>query len=192
MSAAPKTNRESVSEEMHERTAVRDEAAALFLRGIERIAEVQKQCIDVALQQNAEMLEIWKKATDNLPGMPKLPMLDLTHGAMNRYADVQKAAIEFLAEQGRIWTDVLKDRTSTAKKSSDSTTNVTKQTLEQSFAVQKKALEHTAAQTKAVVDATRRQFGMTGAQADALTDTFRRSVDTVVDAQKELLDLVTH
>ncbi len=88
--------------------------------------------------------------------------------------------------------DMFKDRTSAASKSNESTSSMAKQALERSFAVQKKALEHTAAQTKAVMDATRRQFGLTGTQAETLTDTFQRSINTVVDAQKELLDLVTH
>ncbi len=192
MSAAAKLNREPVAEEMAEKPAFRDDIVALFLRGMERVGEVQKQCIDVAAQQNAEMIDILKKTVEKTPGAPRLPMLDLANGALNRYADTQKSVIDFMVEQSRIWTDTFKDRTSTVKQTAESTTNVAKQTLEKSFVVQKKALEHTAAQTKAVVDATRQQFGVTGTPADAMTDTFQRGVDTIVQAQKELLDIVTH
>ena len=192
MSAAVKPNREPVVEEVGEKPPLRDDIVALFLRGMERIGEVQKQCIDIAVQQNGEMIDVLKKAVEKAPGTPRLPMLDVAGGAISRYADTQKAAIDFVVEQSRIWTDTFKDRTSTARKSAESTTNVARQTMEKSFAVQKKALEHTAAHTKAVVDAAKHQFGFTGAQADAMTDTFRRGVDTIVDAQKELLDIVTH
>lgn len=192
MSAAAKLNRDPIVENNGETLHLREDTTALFLRGMERIAEVQKQFIDVAVQHTAETVEILKKATEKVPGMPRLPMLEVTNGAVSRYADTQKAAIEFMVEQSRVWMDMFKDRTSAASKSTEATGHTAKQTLERSFAVQKKALEHTAAQTKAVVDATRRQFGLTGTQADALSDTFQRSVDTVVDAQKELLDLVTH
>jgi hypothetical protein len=58
--------------------------------------------------------------------------------------------------------------------------------------VQKKALENTAAQTKAVVDIAKHQFGFTGPQADAMTESFHRGVDTIVEAQKDLMDIVTH
>ena len=179
-------------QEPQDDTELRNQGVDLFLHGMERIAEMQKQWIDIALQHNAETIEFCKKASSKVPGLPRLPVLDLASGAMKGYADTQKATIHFAVEQGRVWSNSLKDRAATVRKSTESTTNVAKETMERSFQVQKKALEHTAAQTKALVDATRRQFGITGSQADALAETFERSVDTVVDAQKELLDLVTH
>jgi len=192
MTAAAKMNREPIIDEAQDNGEIREDATVLILRGMERVAELQKLCIDTAVQHSTDTVAVMKKAAEKVPGMPRLPLLEVADSAMSRYADTQKAAIDFMVEQSRIWTDMLKDRSSSAKKSTDSTTNMAKQTLERSFAVQKKALEHTAANTKAMVDATRRQFGLTGTQADNLTDTFRRGVDTVVDAQKELLDLVTH
>jgi hypothetical protein len=191
MSPTPKTHREPVVEDAAETSEIQDNFVAIFLRGVERVGEIQKQAIDLALQQNAEIVDIWKKAAKKMPGGARLPMLDLATGAVNRYADTQKSAIDLVVEQSHIWTDAFKDR-ATIKKSNDSTVNVAKQTMERSFAVHKKALEHTAAQTKAVVDAAKHQFGFTGVQADAMTDTFQKGVDTIVEAQKELLDLVTH
>ena len=190
--SAVKANRESVMEDVSETMVFRDEAANIFLRGMERIAEMQKQFIDLAVQQNKETVEVLKKAAAKIPGAPRFPMLDLAQGAVNRYADIDKSAMDFFVEQARIWTDALKDRTGTVKKSGDSATHAVKQTMESSFAVQKKALEHTAAQTKAVMDAARNQLGFSGAQADAMTDTFRRGVDTIVEAQKELLNIAIH
>lgn len=192
MSPTPKVSREQVMDEPTERAELLDNMSALFLHGIARVAEIQKQCIDFALQQNTEMVDILKKAADNMPGAARLPVLDLATGAVSRFAETQKSVIDYFVEQSQMWTEALKDRTGTAKSTADSVTNAAKQAVERSFAVQKKALENTAAQTKAVVDATRQQFGFTGKQAEAMTDTFQRGVDTIVEAQKELLDLVTH
>ena len=192
MSPAAKPNRESVMEEVPEAAAFRDESANLYLRGMERIAEIQKQFIDLAVQHNKETVEMLKKAAAKMPGAPRLPMFDLAQGAVNRYADIEKSAVDLFVEQSRIWTDAFKDRTGTVKKSGDSATHAVKQAMESSFAVQKKALEHTAAQTKAVMDAARNQFGFSGTQAEAMTDTFRRGVDTIVEAQKELLNIAIH
>jgi hypothetical protein len=192
MSPAAKNNRESVMDEVQENSGLRDDTANLFFRGVERIAEVQKQFIDLAVQHNKEMLEVLKKAAGTMPGAPRIPMLDLAYGAVNRYADIQKSAVDFFVDQNRIWTDAYKDRTGTVKKTGESATRAVKQAMESSIAVQKKALEHTAAHTKAVVDAARNQFGFSGTQADVMTDTFRRGVDTIVEAQKELLNIVTH
>src|SRR5579863_6799037 len=98
MSAVGKLNREQKDEEMPNKQEVRDEVAALFLRGMERIAEVQKQYIDIAVQHNTDLVEIVKKTADKLPAKPYLPMLDLTKSAMNRFADIEKAAIDFTIE----------------------------------------------------------------------------------------------
>lgn len=193
MSAAAKLNRDPVAEEVVvEVPAVQDDFAALFLRGIERVAVLQKQAIDIATQHNAEMIDLFKKATEKVPGLPRLPMVEVAKTAVDSYADVQKSAIDFVVEQGRIWNQTFKDRTGTAKKAAESTTNTAKQTLEHSFAVHKKVLDNTAAQTKAVMDAAKQQFGFTGTQADAMTDTFQRGMDTFVEAQKDFLDIVTH
>ena len=187
-----RTNRETTMDEMTDKADFRNETAALFLRGVERIADAEKQFIDLALEHNKEMGELLKKAAARMPGGPRIPMLELAYGAVTRYADVQKAAVDFIVDQNRIWLDIFKDRTGTAKKTGESASHAMKQVMESSIAVQKKALDHTAAQTKAVVDAARDQFGISGTQADAMTDTFRRGVDTFVEAQKELLHIVTH
>jgi hypothetical protein len=191
MSPTPKVNREPVVEEAGSKPEIRDSFASLFLRGIERMAELQKQAIDFAMQQNTEMVDVLKKVAERTPGAPRLPLLDLATGAVTRYADTQKAAIDLVVEQSQVWTDTFKDRAQVDKKATETATNVAKQTMERSFAVQKKVLENAAAQTKAVVDVAKNQFGFNGAHADAMTDTFQKGVDTIVEAQKELLYLVT-
>jgi hypothetical protein len=70
--------------------------------------------------------------------------------------------------------------------------NLTNQAVERSVSTQKKALETAAAQTKAAMEAARQQLGFTGQPADAAVNTFQRGVDSFVEAQKEMLDLVTH
>ena len=191
MAAGTRTSREPATEDINEKADIRNETAAFYLRGVERVADVQKEFIDLAVQQNKEMGDLLKKAAARLPGAPRIPMFDLAYGAVSRLADVQKAAVDFLVDQNRIWMDAYKDRTGSARKTGESASHAVKQVIESSFAVQKKALEHTAAHTKAVVDAARNQFGISGTQADAMTDSFRRGVDTIVEAQKELLHIVT-
>src|SRR5579871_5377675 len=124
MPAAAKTNREPVVGEAHENTVLVDDTTALFLHGMERIAEAQKQWVDLATQHTAETVEIVKKAADKVPGMPRLSMLEVANGAVKGYADAQKAAIDFVVEQGHVWTNMLKDRATTIRKSTESTANM--------------------------------------------------------------------
>lgn len=192
MNPTPKTSHESVTAaETPFKEEFRNSLASLYLKGVERVAEVQKKSIDIALQQNAELFDVWKKFADKLPGSPQLTMLDLAASAFERYADTQKYAIDFTVEQARAWTDLAKERTTATHKSTDKVVNLAHQAMEHTVAAQKKALEHTAAQTKAVIETTKKQFGAAGMPADAIADTFVRGVDTMVEAQKEILDLVT-
>jgi hypothetical protein len=70
--------------------------------------------------------------------------------------------------------------------------NLTNQAVERSVTAQKKVLETAAAQTKAAMEAARQQLGFTGLPADAAASSFQRGMDSFVEAQKEMLDLVTH
>ena len=192
MAQTSRASREPVADDTSEPIEFRNDVAALYFRGVERMAEVEKQFIDLAAEQNKEMGELIKKAAARLPGAPRIPLFELSYSAVNRFADVQKAAVDFIVDQNRIMIDLFKGRTDVVSKAGEMATNAAKQLMERSIAVQKKALDHTAAHTKAMVDATRNQWGLSGSQADAMTDSFRRGVDTIVEAQKELLNMVTH
>jgi hypothetical protein len=165
------------------------EVAKLFTTGVGRIAEVQKKSIEIAAQQNAEVVELWKKTIQKLPGAPGLFMLDLQNSGFDRYAEIQKVAIDFFVEQSRAFADLLKERTATAEKVVEDADSFARKSVERAVAMQKKALEHSAAQAKAVFESSSRQFGVEGSPVEAAADSIQRGVDAIVDAQKELLDM---
>lgn len=190
MSPAPKTSQVPSPEDIHaEATEFGANLAGLFLKSVERFAELQKQSIDVAVQQSTEMSEVVKKMAEKLPGAPRPAVFEMAAGNVARCADTQKSAINFVVEQSKVWTDTIKDRSLTAKDLSDSNGKTVKQTLERSFAVNKKVLENTAAGAKAMMDAAKEQFGLRGTQAEAMTDSFIKGIDTAIDAQKKVMDI---
>jgi hypothetical protein len=162
--------------------------AKLFTAGVGRIADVQKKSIDIAMQQNAELSELWKKAIQKIPGTPGLLLLELQGSGFDRYAEIQKAAIDLVVEQSKAFADLVKDRTATAGKVSEEADTFAKKSVERVIAMQKKALDQTAVQAKAVVESSSRQFGE-GTPMEAAADSMQRGVDAIVDAQKELLNL---
>lgn len=185
-----KNNHEPTPEEMRAETAeLGANLAGLFFKSVERFAELQKQSIDVAVQQSAEVTDIVKKMAEKLPGAPRQAVFEMATGNVNRCAETQKSAINFVVEQSKMWSDTFKDRSMTAKDFSDSSSKSVKQTLERSFAVNKKVLENTAAGAKAMMDAAKEQFGLRGTQAEAMTDSFMKGIDTAVDAQKKVMDI---
>jgi hypothetical protein len=65
-----------------------------------------------------------------------------------------------------------------------------KEAVEHSIAAQKTALDYTAKQTKVAFETAKQQFGYAGTPAGTAADSMERGVNIVLEAQKELLDLV--
>lgn len=171
------------------KTEIVDTIATLYTNGVERLAEVQKKGIDLAVKQNAELLNAWKKVAQAVPGVAGLFMLDLASNAFERYADTQKGAIDLVLEQSHALAGQVKERAASAKEAFEGAPALVKQTVDQSVAAQKKALDYSAAQTKAAFASAREQFGLAGTPAQAAAETFQRGVDSLIESQKELLDI---
>lgn len=191
MSPVPKMNPEPPPEPvaMPEYDVVQT-MAGTWLKGVERVAEIQKQALSLAVQQNTEMAAMVKKAAEKLPMAPRLAFLDLAVGTFGRYAEAQKQAIDFAVEQSRLWTDLFKDRSRLGKDVTEANNKAVKQSIENTLGVNKKGLDTAAAEAKATVDAVKEQFGLGGPQVVNMSDTFKKGIDAVVDAQKELMELV--
>src|SRR4051794_11833794 len=64
MTAAAKINREPIIDEVQDNGGLREDATVLILRGMERIAELQKLCIDTAVQHSTDTVAVMKKAAE--------------------------------------------------------------------------------------------------------------------------------
>src|SRR5215469_16633584 len=73
MSPTARVHHDTITEDVSEKTEIQDHFAAIFLHGMERIAEIQKQAVDIAVQHNTEIVDILKKAAEKMPGTPRLP-----------------------------------------------------------------------------------------------------------------------
>jgi hypothetical protein len=165
-----------------------ESVANLFAAGVGRLAEVQKKSIDIAAQQNTELMDLWKKAVQKIPGAPGLFLLELGRSGFDRYVEIHKAAIDLEVEQSKAFAELLKERTTTAGKVNEGMNEFTKKSVERVIAMQKKALDQSAAQAKAVVEKSSRQFGE-DSPVEAAAESVQRGVEAIVDAQKELLDM---
>lgn len=192
MDLGQKANREQVPPDLPELQHLSQKIVAHCASGVDRLGEAQKRCIDLAVQHELESLDIWKELAQRWPGTPRLPMLDMVATGIEQLAEVQKSAIDFVLEQNKSLTGLMQEGATALDGSKSSATNLIQQTMEHTVATQKKILDQAANQTKAAFDTTRQQFGFTGSRADAVADSFHRGVETIVDAQKDLLDVVTH
>ncbi len=159
----------------------------LYTNGIERLAEVQKKGLEIAVKHNAEVATAWKKFT--LP-MPGVLMLDLTTAAFERFAETQKGAIDLMVEQTHTFSKLVKERKAKVTDTVEEGKKTAKVAIEQSIAAQKTALDYTAKQAKAAFETAKQQLGYAGTPAGTAADSMERGMDIVLEAQKDLLDLV--
>ncbi len=171
-----------------EKTEMVDTMASLYTSGLERLAEVQKRGIDMAVKPNGELLDAWKKVAQNVPGSAGMFMLDLASTAFNRFAETQKGAVDLVLEQSHALVGQMKERAASVDRTFEGTPGVVQQVVEQSVAAQKRALDVSAAQTKAAVVNAKEQFGLGGTSAEA-AESFQRGMESLVESQKELLDM---
>jgi hypothetical protein len=168
---------------------VTETAANYYTKGVERLAEVQKKGIDLALRQNAELLEAGKKFAQLVPGAPGLFLLDLAANAFERYADTQKGAIDLVLEQSHALVGQLKERGATVTAATENAAAIVQQAVEHSVAAHKRALDYSAAQSKAAFETAKEKFGLAGTPAEVAADSLQHGVEGLIEAQKELLDI---
>jgi hypothetical protein len=159
----------------------------LYTNGIERLAEMQKKGLEIAVRHNAEVVSTWKKFTLPAPGVL---MLDLATTAFERFAETQKGSIDLMVEQTHTFAKVVKERKVKATGTLEEGKEKAKEAIEHSVAAQKTALDYTAKQAKAAFATAKQQLGYAGTPVESAADSMERGMDIVVEAHKELLDLV--
>lgn len=162
--------------------------ADLYVKGIQRLAELQKQGLDLAAQQNAELVGVWKKnATGSVIASGPF-MFDLIGTMFERYVDTQKGAIDLVVEQTNAFASVVKERKAKAAKAGEEGVTLAREAIEQSVEAQKTVLDYSAKQAKAAFETAKKQFGYAGTPAEAAADSVQRGVEVVIEAQKDMLD----
>jgi len=192
MNPTGNSNWESVAQDAADKKSFIGNITAAYAAGVKRLAEGEKKCIDLAVAQNAELTEMGKAAVQKLPGAPGLFLLDMTSAAFERFAEARKGTIDLIVEQSNALTETARERSMETQKTMEGAVSFLQQSMERSVAMQKNALDCSAAHTKAVFETIKKQFGITGGPAEAVANSFHRGVETVIDAQKEMLDRSVH
>lgn len=165
------------------------ETAASFVpvyrKSIERVAELQKQSLEAASEQNAEVLHACRKALPFLPEGPASYWFGLLGETFERFVDTQKGAIELAVEQSGVVIDLAEERGALAAKFAETGTALLQQVVDFSVATQKKNVDVCADQQKAGYEAAKKQFRF----ANPFADAFQSGMDLVLETQKSILDI---
>jgi len=164
--------------------------AELYSSGIQRLATIQKQGLEIALQQNAEIVGMWKKHANGSLVNSGPFLFDLAATMFERFAETQKGAIDLVVEQSNAFADAVKERKGKAAKAGEEGIAIAKEAVEQSVAAQKTALDYSAKQAKAAFKSAKQQFGYAGTPAEAAADSLERGMEVAIEAQKDILDVL--
>jgi hypothetical protein len=160
----------------------------LYTKNVERLAELQKKSLDIAAEQNAELIDACKKAFPYFPETPGLFLFDLVGQSFQQLVETQKGAIDLAVEQSHVVAGLAKERGGSAAKAAEGVTALFKQWVEYSVAAQKRALDYYSEQHKAACETAKKQFRIPNNPA---SDAFQSGIDALIQTQKTMLDIVS-
>jgi hypothetical protein len=170
-------------------TEVADVFTPIYLNTVNRVAELQKSSLDLVAEQTTEWVGAWKKAFSYLPVTTPTFFFDVVGQAVQTAVETQKSAIDLAVEQTEAVTEIGKQRAEAYSKITETATAAFQTTVTRSVEAQKKALEFAAQQNKAICEATKKQIG--NGPGSVMVDTFERGANTLIEAQKSLLEATT-
>jgi hypothetical protein len=160
----------------------------LYTKNVERLAELQKKSLDIAAEQNAELITACKKACSYVPETPGLFLFDLVGQTFERFVETQKGAIDLAVEQSHVVAGLAQERGASATSVAEGVTALFQQSVEHSVAAQKQALDYYAEQHKAACETAKKQFRIANNPA---ADAVQTGIDALIQTQKTMLDIVS-
>lgn len=163
--------------------------ATMFHNGLQRMAHIQKTALDLAAQQNTETVETLKKTLRVPPTTPGYGFFDFAAQAFESLVHTQKTLIDMTCAQSQAVLDYTRENGATAAKLTNHLTALANETVDRTMAAQKATLDFAAHQNRIVAETVKKQAGIAGTPAAAATETMQRNVETMIDTQKEMIDL---
>jgi len=171
-----------------EKTEVVETFIPMYTKNVERLAELQQKSLEVAAEQNAELIEACKKAAHSVPEAPGSFLFDLVGQTFERFVETQKNAIDLAVEQSHTLVGLAQQRGNSAAKVAEGVTALFKQSVEQSVTAQKKALDYYSEQHKTACETARKQFRIPNNPA---AEAFQSGIDALIETQKTMLNIAT-
>ena len=169
-----------------------DAFTPLYLNGVERMAEMQKNALDLAAEQTSEWMDAWKKAFSVFPVAPPTAIFEIAGQAVQTYVETHKSAIDMAVEQSHAVAKIGQERADAYSKIAGEATASFRSSVERSVEAQKKVLEFAAQQNKLIFATAKKQLAPVGGPALKVVDTFQQGAETLIEAQKSFLDATTN
>ena len=162
--------------------------AGLVQNGVERIAELQKSALDFAAKQNAETIDVCRKAVRLPETSPVASMFDLSIQAFDSMVSIQKSMLDMMTEQSNSMLEYAQER-GTSMPGLEGLNDLVAESVDRAAAAQKSVLHFAEQQSKAVTETLKKQAGAPGTRVAEMADSVQRGVDAILESQKEMVDL---
>jgi hypothetical protein len=164
-----------------------DAACEMFHQSVQTVAAMQKNVLDLAVQQNSEAIQACKKNLKGTFFANSAPLFDLAAQALEKYAGLQKSLIDLAVEQTNALGALPELRHETPAKAASAVTNLAQQAWQRGLAAQKLALDVAAQQNRAVAETVKQQ--LSGTPVAAAADSIQRGVDALIETQRNVLEI---
>ena len=164
--------------------------AAIFSKGVERLAEMQKAAVDLVANQTRDTIKVWKQASTMPSAAQGMFLPDVLDQGIEKMALAQKEMIDLVVEQNARLLEMANQRRDYTTKWVSGMAGMTSEAAERTVATQKILLDFAAEQNKVIAGAVKRQASSTPAAgvANTAVEAIQRNVDVAIQTQKELLE----
>ena len=159
----------------------------VYLKGVQRLADLQKKSLDAAAEQAGEWIAVYKKAFSYLPVAPTF-FFDLAEQVVENVVDTQKNVIDLFVEQSEAVASTVNERAEAYNKVAEGVAAAVQATVVRSVEAQQKALSFAAEQSSAFYKNAKNRYGVE--PVGAVVDSLERGTKAILDAQKSLIDVV--
>jgi hypothetical protein len=160
----------------------------VYLKGIQRGADLQKKSLDVAAEQANDWIAVYKKTFSYLPVAAPTFFFDLAEQVVENVVDTQKNVIDLFVEQSEAGASTVNERAEAYNKVAEGVAAAAQASVARSVEAQQKALSFAAEQSSAFYKNAKNQFGVK--PVAAVVDRVERGTKAILEAQKSLIDVV--
>ena len=169
------------------------EAAAtltpIYLKGVQRAADLQQKSLDVAAEQASDWIAVYKKAFGYFPVAAPTFFFDLAEQVVEGVVDTQKNVIDLFVEQSEAVASTVDERAEAYNKVAEGVAAAVQAAVVRSVEAQQKALSFAAEQSSAFYKNAKNQFGVE--PVAAVVDTVEHGTKAILETQRLLIDVAS-
>jgi hypothetical protein len=150
MSTSPKSANQSSPEAKSERAdeTYPQDFVSLFVKGVQRVAEIQKQALEHAVRQNAEIVDAYRKAARSIPTVAS--RVELVEEALNQFVKAQESVTNQVVEQTLVLVKTVQEHSDAAAKVTMAFTGLIQDSIQHAIEMEKAVLDSVKRRGKAV------------------------------------------